>query len=442
MNYQYFPSKIAILGAAGKMGSGITLLTALEVTRVRLTDPRSKNCRLFALDISESALDGLKNYLRTQITKKGEKDPDFLRSLYSTDSLTSNEQLINKYIKDVFDSVVFLTDLKKLPDIELILEAVNENPELKASLINDIKKQTTKSPIVFSNTSSIPINEIEKSTELEGRVIGFHFYNPPAIQKLIELVTTTKTEKSILEFASAFAKNIKKVVVPSNDIPGFIGNGHFMRDMLFGFSLVENLSLDMPLHEALFMVNYISQTLLIRPMGIFQLVDYVGLDVCVNILKVMNSRIIEEDLHSDILNSIFEQDIIGGQNPDGSQKDGIFQYEKGSITAIYNYTKKNYVSVKEIADKIIKKLEIDDISIPIWKEIIGDSEKEYKLAKYFNNLFSKDSLGADLTKRYLIHSKQIGENLIKNGVTSSPENVNQVLLLGFYHVYGPINIYC
>ena len=443
MDYQKFPNKIAVLGSAGKMGSGITLLTALEVTRIRLTKPQYSNARLYALDISESALQGLKNYILTQVRKRGEKKPELLRSLYQDNSDFSDEQLVKNHFNDVLESIVMVSDISELKNIELIFEAVNENPELKAKLINEIKKNSSETLMVFSNTSSIPIKEIEKSTGLNGRVIGFHFYNPPAVQKLIELISTESTESAIVEFAQTFAKNLKKIVVPSNDIPGFIGNGHFMRDMLFGFTLLKELKESYKFHEAVYAVNYITQNLLVRPMGIFQLVDYVGLDVCKNILNVMNSRINEEDLQSNILDGLFEQGINGGQNSDGSQKQGIFQYEKGKIKNVYNMDDRKYYPAEDM-DNVISELlpGLDEQSIPLWKELVSDDNKDEKLKDYFKHLFDRNTKGAKLAFRYLCNSKKIGESLVQTGVTDSEENVNKVLLLGFYHAYGPINNYC
>ena len=79
--------------------------------------------------------------------------------------------------------------------------------------------------------------------------------------------------------------------MPSNDVAGFIGNGHFMRDALHGVAEVERLAAECGFVEAVYMVNRVSQDFLVRPMGIFQLIDYVGLDVCQCILGVMNDRL-------------------------------------------------------------------------------------------------------------------------------------------------------
>ncbi len=150
--------------------------------------------------------------------------------------------------------------------------------------------------------------------------MGFHFYNPPAIQKLVELIVTKASQPEMQEFANNYAKALRKIVVPSNDKAGFIGNGHFMRDALYGINLAKDLAADRPLYEAIYMVNKVTQDFLVRPMGIFQLIDYVGIDVVQFIMKVMNPHLADENLHSDLLDQMLELDVRGGQMSNGAQK--------------------------------------------------------------------------------------------------------------------------
>jgi len=123
-------------------------------------------------------------------------------------------------------------------------------------------------------------------------------------------------------------------VVPSRDVAGFIGNGHFMRDMLHGMAEVERLGREMPFPQAVYCVNRVSQDFLVRPMAIFQLSDYVGLDVCQCILKVMDPRLPGEGLKSPLLERMLSLGVKGGQDHDGSQKDGLLSYEKGRVTGL------------------------------------------------------------------------------------------------------------
>ncbi|MBU1098807.1 MAG: 3-hydroxyacyl-CoA dehydrogenase family protein [Bacteroidetes bacterium] len=436
-----FPKKIAVLGSAGKMGSGITLLAALDLAD-RIADSAQTDLKLYALDVSEESLDGLKKYVAAQSRKLGEKRLEVLRTRYHENIQLSDEELIEKYVQDVLSNLVTTTSIEDLKNVELIFEAVNENMDLKTRLIKTISGNCEAPPFIFTNTSSIPIKELEESTGLSGRVLGFHFYNPPAIQKLVELITTDSTSNEIIEYANTLAKRMRKIIVPSNDIAGFIGNGHFMRDLLYAFKELKKLQGGLSFAEGVYLIDFVTKRLLVRPMGIFQLADYVGLDVCKNILSVMDSRIHGEVLSDDLIVELFGKGVVGGQNSDGSQKKGIFNYEKNKISEVFEISSGDYVPISKIEGQVLSRLGTLPTIIPEWKDTIRSEEKERILSEYFTEMANLDSFGARFTMDYLRKSKDIGENLVSSGVTNYSENVNNVLLLGFYHAYGAINNYC
>jgi 3-hydroxyacyl-CoA dehydrogenase len=294
---------------------------------------------------------------------------------------------------------------------------------------------------VFTNTSSIPIGEIDERARLGGRAMGFHFYNPPAVQKLVELIPAATTLPEVSDFAQALAKTLRKTVVMSRDIAGFIGNGHFMRDLLHGVAEVERLSGEMPFVEAVYIVNRVSQDYLVRPMGIFQLIDYVGLDVCQCILGVMNSRLPGQALHSALLDRVLEQDVKGGQHHDGSQKDGFLHYEQGKPTAAYDRDSRRYVPFADFQAAADARLgPLPEPALP-WKAAVKHPLKDQALAEFFGKVNGLRTLGGDLARRYGARSKAIGLQLVADGVAASAADVNQVLLTGFFHAYGPINDY-
>ena len=436
MDYINFPDNVAILGAAGKMGSGITLLLAMEMTNIRLETGR--DLILNAVDISENGLEDLKKYVAKQSLKRAGKDPDKIRNIYGLEaSSISDYELSTKYSENVINTIKTTTEISSIKDVKLVFEAVNEDLELKTKLISIIKENSSETPVVFTNTSSIPIRELEELTGLQGNVLGFHFYNPPAVQKLVELITSKNTKVELVEFAKTLAQKINKNIVPSSDVAGFIGNGHFMRDLLFGINKLEELSETHSFSEAAAIVDYVTRDLLIRPMGILQLADYVGLDVCQKILLVMNKRIENENLHSSLLDSLVSNGIKGGQYSDGSQKNGFFKYQDGQIVGVFNNSSDNYVDLPEINSFINFSAE----NITPWKEVIKSPNKYDIINNFFNNLKSIHSEGAHLAFEFLYNSRRIAENLVQDNVTASNDNVNKVLLLGFYHAYGPINDY-
>lgn len=443
MNYEERLQKVLVLGAAGKMGSGILLLTAMEMADISLKpENRNKLFIIYAMDISQEALTGLMKYIRVQVVKAAEKKINLLRSLYADRAdLIYNSEIIDAYVTDVMTLIRPVTTIESAYEANIIFEAASENPELKIKLFSQINKNSTTEPWFFTNTSSIPIGYLDKEAGLDGRILGVHFYNPPAVQKLVEVIRAENSKPELSEFVTQFIRSMRKVEVPSHDFAGFIGNGHFMRDALFGIHLLERLQGQYTFAEAVYMVNKVSQDFMIRPMGIFQLIDYVGIDVCQFIMKVMNPYVEKENIHSPLLDRMMDLGVKGGQNFDGSQKDGFLKYEKGRPAAIYDIDQRVYVPVATFADKCDEALgNLPEGHAP-WKSVVGDRNKDAVFTAYFNNMKTAGTLGANLALDYLKRSKEIGENLVADKVAFNANDVNTVLLTGFFHAYGPINDY-
>ncbi|HBX52691.1 MAG: hypothetical protein A2275_17530 [Bacteroidetes bacterium RIFOXYA12_FULL_35_11] len=443
MDYTERLQNVTVLGAAGKMGSGILLLTAIEMADLSLKpENKGKTFVLNAMDVSDAALAGLMKYLRAQVLKAAEKKVVQLRTVYADrKDLIDNEEIIREYVNDVVGIVLPTTLLESAYKSTLVFEAIKEDPALKVKIFSQINQNNSKAPWFYTNTSSIPISKIDKEANLGGRVLGVHFYNPPAIQKLVEIIKGEHTLPELVEFANTYSKNLRKIVVPSNDFAGFIGNGHFMRDALHGIKEAETLQTKFSFPESVYIINKVSQDFLIRPMGIFQLIDYVGIDVCQYIMSVMNPYLPNEDLHSDLLDKMLEIGVRGGQNSDGSQKDGFLKYEKGKVVGFYDLTKKAYVVVSELQPKCDDALGKLPASVQPWKAVVGNPAKEEVFKTYFSELKGMSTFGAELANKYAIRSKEIGLNLVKDNVAFNDADVNTVLLTGFFHAYGPINEY-
>lgn len=441
MTYEERLQNVSVLGAAGKMGSGIILLTVVEMADTSLKPENTgKTFVANAIDVSHEALAGLMRYLQVQVNKMAEKKMVQLRHFYAyRQDLIENSQIVDEYVRYVMSLVRPSVRLESAYDSHLIFEAIKEDPELKTKVLTQIDTHNPGKPWYFTNTSSIPISEIDASSGLGGRIIGFHFYNPPAVQKLVEVIKGKNTLSDLENFALKYAKNLRKTVVPSSDIAGFIGNGHFMRDLLFGIHMAERLSSDMPMHEAVYMVNKVTQEYLVRPMGIFQLADYVGLDVCQYILSVMNARIDGEDLHSDTLDEYVNCGVKGGQFPDGSQKNGILQYDKGKITGIFCFKRKDYAHYLDYSERCDQRLGEMPSGTPAWKNAVKSSDKDSLFTEYFKNLKGTKTSGSALALEYAAESAKIGVKLVNDGVAHNVSDVNTVLLTGFFHAYGPVN---
>jgi 3-hydroxyacyl-CoA dehydrogenase len=443
MGYSDKLQNVTVLGAAGKMGSGILLLTAVEMADLCLKpENKGKAFVLNAMDVSKEGLAGLMLYMRNQVQKIAEKKIIALRKAYADRlDLVENEEIINQYVFDVMNIVRPTTCVESAYDSGLIFEAVSENRTLKVKLLAQIDQNNPEKPWFFTNTSSVPIHLIDEEAKLGGRILGFHFYNPPAVQKLVELIVTDKTNREMVEFSKEYAKQLGKVVVTSNDFAGFIGNGHFMRDALHGIKTVEKLAGEMTFPEAIYTVNKVTQEFLIRPMGIFHLIDYVGIDVVQFIMNVMNPFLPGEDLHSDLLDKMIGFGVKGGQYSDGSQKNGFLKYDKGKPVAIFNPSDKSYVSINDIKDKCDKLLGPAPASLIPWKAAVKVKDKEQVFGKIFSEMKSMDTPGAKLAVEYGRKSDAIGKKLVADKVAHSAEDVNTVLLTGFFHAYGPVNGY-
>ncbi len=443
MNYDERLRNVTVLGAAGKMGSGILLLTAIEMADLSLKpENKGKPYCLYAMDLSQEGLAGLLRYLKVQVTKIAEKKIVWLRKMYADRAdLIENEQVLNQYVFDVLSVVRPVTKIEVAYESNLIFEAVSENKDLKIKIFTQIDQNNSNKPWYLTNTSSVPINLIDNGARLGGRVLGFHFYNPPAVQKLVELILPKNPDAGMEEFAKDYAKKLGKIIVPSNDYAGFIGNGHFMRDSLHAITEVERLSKEMTFVEAVYTVNRVAQDYLVRPMGIFQLIDYVGIDVVQFIMNVMNPFLKDEELHSDLLDQLIDMGVKGGQNSDGSQKDGFLKYEKGRPVAIFNPATKKYDAISNYQDKCDKKLGKHPDPKISWKTTIRRKDKNEAFAEFFATMKSMPDFGAKLAMEYGKKSNEIGRLLVSTGVANNEADVNTVMLTGFFHAYGPINDY-
>jgi 3-hydroxyacyl-CoA dehydrogenase len=441
MQYDQKFREVSVLGAAGKMGSGIILLTAVEMTDLALK-PENKGLPflIHAIDVSKPGLLGLYDYIKTQVVKIAEKKTVLLRKVYANEAeLRENEEIIDRYVDDVMKRIHFSTRLEAAYESELVFEAAIEDADLKVKMLSQIRENSSTNPWFLTNTSSVPIRELNEKAGLNGNIISFHFYNPPAVQKLVELVTPKGTNPELIDFAFAFGEKIGRRIVQANDFAGFIGNGFFMPEVVFAIEMVHSLSGKLPMPQAIYAVNKVVQQFLLRPMGIFQLIDYVGIDVCQKIMLVMNSRLENAGLHSDFIDLLMAQDVKGGQNSDGSQKPGFFKYQKGQPQEVYNPSTKEYISVDSIKNEVDQYLGSLPVSYQPWKSVIGLKNRQEFLNPYFAELKAMDTQGAVLARKYLEKTKEIGKNLVRSGVANSYEDVNTAMTVGFFHAFGPVN---
>ncbi|MBC8525447.1 MAG: 3-hydroxyacyl-CoA dehydrogenase family protein [Candidatus Cloacimonetes bacterium] len=435
---------VAVIGAAGKMGSGIAVLISQEMAIQKLKpENKDKIYRLNLIDVSERALDGLRSYLRAQILKRAEKSTVLLREIYKErKDLIENGEIINEFVNDTYELLNFSTDIELVKDASLVFEAIFENEEIKIKVLKQLKELCKKDTLFLSNTSSIPISYLDEKAGLDGRIIGYHFYNPPVIQRLVEVIAAKATTEELKNIASELGKRLRKKLVSSNDISGFIGNGHFSRDGLYALNEVERLKEKYGYHGAIYIMNKVSQEYLIRPMGIFQLIDYVGVDIFECLLRVMRTHLGDECLISELIDKMVNNKILGGQYPSGAQKDGFLKYEKNRPAGVYNVVKgKYYMFDEDWKAGIDKEINPTNEKFVPWRALLMDAKKVDKLKTHFDNLKNMNTFGSELALDFLKETKAIADNLLVDGVADSADDINAVLMNGFFWIYGPINNY-
>ena len=165
---------------------------------------------------------------------------------------------------------------------DLVVEAASENVNVKLSIFKQLDEICPANTILASNTSSISITQIAAATKRPDKVIGMHFMNPVPLMKLIEIIRGYSTSNEVCQIIMETSKKINKIPVEVNDYPGFVANkilipmiNEAIITLQEGVAGVEEIDTVMKLGMG-------------HPMGPLQLADFIGLDVCLNILKVLH----------------------------------------------------------------------------------------------------------------------------------------------------------
>jgi len=277
------------------MGHGIAQISAMNGYDVVLRD------------IEEKFLDNAMSKIRWSLDKMVEKNK------------------INKQESDkIHGRIKPIVDLKEaLQDTDLLIEAVPEDLKLKKKVYSEVDQFAQEKTIYSSNTSTLPISEISQLTDRPARFIGLHFFNPPQLMKLVEVIPGVSTDKSIVDLGVNFVKSLSKVPILCNkDVPGFIVNRIFI-----------------PLvHEAAYSLENDGKTMtqidsavkfkLYLPMGIFELADYTGLDVIHKATIEMYSRDKKVVNPHPRIEQLFSSGKLGKKSGEGFYSYGDENYER------------------------------------------------------------------------------------------------------------------
>lgn len=275
--------KVCVIGA-GTMGHGIAQVFATAGYNVWMRDIDEK--------ILENALNKIKKSLE-KLRSKGrlKEDPRVIISRINT-TLDINEACSNA---------------------DFVIEAVPEILDLKKKIFSEVDSIVPDHAILASNTSSLPITELAKATNRPDRVIGMHFFNPPVILRLVEVIKSEYTSNEVVNFVMELARKIgKDPVLVKKDSPGFI----------------VNRILGAIIHEALWLledgydvreIDSACKFKLDMPMGIFELIDFIGIDVVYHMMKAMIDRGAPFKLTKSIID-LFNSNELGVKSGKGFYK--------------------------------------------------------------------------------------------------------------------------
>ncbi len=246
--------KIGIVGA-GTMGSGIAQVAA------------HAGFETIVKDVEQSYLDRARQGIEKSLHKILEKqDPGRAPELF--------EQIISR--------IRFSTGWEDLAAADFVVEAVNENFDLKREVFVQLDRITAKNVILATNTSSISITRIAASTGRPDRIIGMHFMNPVPLMKLVEVIRALQTSQETYETTRSLSERMGKTAVEVQDFPGFVSNRVLMPMLNEAmFALYEGVGTA----ESIDTVMKLGMN---HPMGPLQLADFIGLDVCLDILNVLH----------------------------------------------------------------------------------------------------------------------------------------------------------
>ncbi len=247
---------------------------------------------------------------------------------WSLDKLASKEKITQQEADSIYSRIKPVVDLQEaVKDAELVIEVVPEIMELKKKVYAELDAVAGKDVIFASNTSTLPITEIANTTSRPDKFIGIHFFNPPQLMKLVEIIPGEKTSQAITDLTKEFVKSVNKTaVLCRKDVPGFIINRLFIPMV----------------HEACYAQDRTGATLeeidsavkfkLGFPMGIFELADFTGMDVIHKATIEMHLRDKKVIFPHPTIEKMFNEKKLGQKSGEGFYKYSDDKYERVALS--------------------------------------------------------------------------------------------------------------
>ena len=294
----YKINQITVLGS-GIMGHGIAQISAMAGYNVNLRD------------IEQSFLDKAMDKIKWSINKLVEKQ-----------KITTSEA------ENIINRIHPVVDLEQsLKSSNLVIEAVPEDLNLKKIVYQEIEKFATDDMVFASNTSTLPISEISSFTSRPDKFIGLHFFNPPQLMPLVEIIPGLKTEQEVTELAINLVNEVKKTpILCKKDVPGFIVNRIFIPLVHEAVYCLDRS------HASMVEIDSASKYKMGLPMGIFELADYTGMDVIHKATSEMYSRDKKIILPHPKIQQLYENKELGQNTGKGFYQYQGDNYERVQLT--------------------------------------------------------------------------------------------------------------
>jgi 3-hydroxyacyl-CoA dehydrogenase/enoyl-CoA hydratase/3-hydroxybutyryl-CoA epimerase len=320
---QFAPKRVHVVGA-GTMGGDIAAWCALQGMQVTLQDREAK----FIAPAIKRAYNLYKEKL---------KEPHLV------------QQAMDRLMPD--------TEGYGIERADVIIEAIYEDLNAKQTLFKALEKQAKPTAILATNTSSIPLDDINAVMERPERLVGLHYFNPVAKMQLVEIVAGDKTDPAVVEKAISFARKIDRLPLPVKSSPGFLVNRILMPYLLEAVNMLDEGVPASVIDKA--MVDFG------MPMGPVSLADAVGLDVCLSVAKYLGKY-----LNTPVpprLQVMVEQGKLGRKSGEG-----FYKYKNGKQIKPKE-VETSHQSLEEISDRLVLRM-LDESFACLREGVVADGD--------------------------------------------------------------------
>jgi enoyl-CoA hydratase / 3-hydroxyacyl-CoA dehydrogenase len=289
--------RVAVLGA-GVMGHGIAEVAAMA------------GCEVSLFDVKQEFIDSALEKIKWSLSKFAEKK-------------TITEDEARASLARVKGTLLLVDAVR---NADLVIEATPEDLTIKRDLFSKVDKAAPKGALFASNTSTLPISEIATSTGRESSFVGIHFFNPPPLMPLVEVIRGTRTSDEAFSLAVSLGKRFgKEVAICEKDVPGFIVNrivGPLLNEAAWSVSRGD-ATIEQVDSMALYRVGL--------PMGLFELADYTGIDTIYKAGEAVRSRDPSNVLVAPLFRKKFESGRFGRKSGEGFYVYGQGKWERPNV---------------------------------------------------------------------------------------------------------------